>query len=57
MPGMDEDEDDGYRELAFAELSEPKLLRPAQLENEDEDEDQPVEMGKGVVREGSMSVN
>ncbi|KAJ5979922.1 hypothetical protein N7481_007220 [Penicillium waksmanii] len=49
-PGMDEDEDDGYRDLAFAELSEPKLLRPAQLENEDP----PVEMGNGVVREGSI---
>ena len=31
MPGFDdaEEEDDGYRELAFAELCEPKLLRPA----------------------------
>ncbi|CAG8063160.1 unnamed protein product [Penicillium salamii] len=25
----EEEEDDGYRELAFAELSDPKLLRPA----------------------------
>ncbi|KAJ5096313.1 hypothetical protein NUU61_005669 [Penicillium alfredii] len=31
MPGLedDEEEDDGYRDLTFAELSDPKLLRPA----------------------------
>jgi hypothetical protein len=52
MPGMDDEEDDGYRDLAFAELSEPKLLHPAQLENENE-----AEKGKDIVREGSMSVN
>ncbi|GKZ23737.1 hypothetical protein AbraIFM66951_009769 [Aspergillus brasiliensis] len=29
MPGMDEEEDDGFRELSFADLIEPKLLRSA----------------------------
>lgn len=29
MPGFDDEEDDGYRELAFTELTEPKLLRTA----------------------------
>ena len=53
MPGFDDDEeeDDGYREVAFAELNDPKLLRPA-----------PVAVGDNVERgkndqEGSMSVN
>lgn len=41
----DEEEDDGYRELAFAELSDPKLLQPAKS-----DEGQ-------NTSEGSMSVN
>lgn len=52
MPGFedDEEEDDGYRELAFAELSDSKLLRPAP----------PVIDGDGVdkdAQEGSLSVN
>jgi hypothetical protein len=51
MPGFeDEEEDDGYRELAFAELSDPKLLRPAPQIIEDD------AVGKGA-QEGSMSVN
>jgi hypothetical protein len=45
----EEGEDDGYRELAFAELSEPKLLRPAgQSDARAEDQNN--------TREGSMSV-
>ncbi|KAE8377455.1 hypothetical protein BDV26DRAFT_293179 [Aspergillus bertholletiae] len=33
MPGYeDEGEDDGFRELSFADLIDPKLLRPAELE-------------------------
>jgi hypothetical protein len=51
MPGFeDEDDDDGYRELAYAELSDPKLLRPAPQIIEDD------AVGKGA-QEGSMSVN
>ncbi|KAJ5355722.1 hypothetical protein N7517_010331 [Penicillium concentricum] len=43
----DEGEDDGYRELAFAELSDPKLLQPAaQSGAESEDQDN--------TREGSI---
>jgi hypothetical protein len=60
MPGMDDEdeEDDGYREIAFAELSEPKLLRPAPGVKDDV----PVETDKRVknetnAREGSKSVN
>lgn len=45
----DEGEDDGYRELAFAELSDPKLLQPA-AQSGAESEDQ------NNTREGSMSV-
>ena len=29
MPGLDDEEDDGFRELSFADLIEPKLLRAA----------------------------
>ncbi|KAB8278054.1 hypothetical protein BDV30DRAFT_250303 [Aspergillus minisclerotigenes] len=33
MPGYeDEGEDDGFREMSFADLIDPKLLRPAELE-------------------------
>ncbi|KAE8398217.1 hypothetical protein BDV37DRAFT_34616 [Aspergillus pseudonomiae] len=33
MPGYEDDgEDDGFREMSFADLIEPKLLRPAELE-------------------------
>ena len=50
MPGFDDEEDDGYRELAFAELSDSKLLRPApQVIDED--------TGDQGAPEGSMSVN
>ncbi|KAJ5431870.1 hypothetical protein N7445_008368 [Penicillium cf. griseofulvum] len=43
----DEEDDDGYRELAFAELSDPKLLQPAgQTGAESEDQ--------GNTREGSI---
>lgn len=45
----DEGEDDGYRELAFAELSDPKLLQPA-AQSGAKSEDQ------NNTREGSMSV-
>jgi hypothetical protein len=47
MPGFDDEEDDGYRELAFAELSDPKLLQPAP---------QVIEDDKGAPGD-SMSVN
>lgn len=59
MPGMDDDEeDDGYREVAFAELSEPKLLRPAAGVNDDvADENDKKDKDQEKVREGSMSVN
>jgi hypothetical protein len=60
MPGMDDEdeEDDGYREVAFAELSEPKLLRPAPGGKDDDADGN----GKKVKtedhpREGSKSVN
>ncbi|CAI7633490.1 unnamed protein product [Penicillium crustosum] len=43
----DEGEDDGYRELAFAELSDPKLLQPA-AQSGAESEDQ------NNTREGSI---
>lgn len=64
MPGYeDEEEDDGYRELTFAELSDPKLLRPAPggviddsgdaIKGKDMDKDK----DKDAAEEGSMSVN
>lgn len=60
MPGMDDEdeEDDGYREVAFAELSEPKLLRPAAVGNDDtaEGNEQKVQT-EDNPREGSKSVN
>lgn len=45
----DEGDDDGYRELTFAELSDPKLLQPA-AQSGVESQDQ------NNTREGSMSV-
>ncbi|KAJ5605138.1 hypothetical protein N7510_010292 [Penicillium lagena] len=38
MPGYDDDEeeDDGFRELAFPELSDPKLLQPANLHGQED---------------------
>lgn len=59
MPGYedDEEEDDGYRELAFAELSDPKLLRPAPWVVEDVSKDKDKDMDKDAAEEGSMSVN
>ena len=55
MPGVDDDEgeDDGHRELTFAELSEPKLVTPAPSE-ENESENKVKE---NVGQEDSMSVN
>jgi hypothetical protein len=54
----EDEEDDGYREVAFAELSEPKLLRPAPGGKDDDADGN----GKKVKtedhpREGSKSVN
>lgn len=57
MPGMDEEEDDGYRELAFAELSDPKLLRTGKLEEAPGELELEKGKGKDGVHEGSMSVN
>ncbi|KAJ5698159.1 hypothetical protein N7462_000164 [Penicillium macrosclerotiorum] len=58
MPGMDEEDDDGYRELAFAELNEPKLLRPApwviDADTEDKDKDSAQENSIVSVVEDSM---
>jgi hypothetical protein len=59
MPGMDDEdeEDDGYREVAFAELCEPKLLKHApRVDNEAADENE-KEKNKDSGREGSTSVN
>lgn len=58
MPGMEEDdkEDDGYREVAFAELSEPKLLRPAP-DNDKAADEKDKDKTKDSDREGSTSVN
>lgn len=65
MPGYedDEDEDDGYRELAFAELSDPKLLRPAPGAVESDSKgngvhnDKDKETAAAAAEEGSKSVN
>lgn len=56
MPGFDDEEgeDDGLRELAYAELSDPKLLKPA-LCTVDDGSDK--EKDKDVAQEDSMSVN
>lgn len=58
MPGMDDDEDDdGYREVAFAELSEPKLLRAAPGANDyAAGMNGQNEKNQDNAREGSMSV-
>lgn len=61
MPGYedDEEEDDGYRELAFAELSDPKLLRPAQdaVEDASTGNGEETKEKATAAEEGSMSVN
>jgi hypothetical protein len=51
MPDLanDEGEDDGYRELTFAELSDPKLLQPAARSGAGSQD-------QNNTREGSMSV-
>ncbi|KAJ6084517.1 hypothetical protein N7486_011317 [Penicillium sp. IBT 16267x] len=53
MPGFDDEEgeDDGLRELAYAELSDPKLLQPAPCTVDD---DSDKEKDKGVVQEDSI---
>lgn len=60
MPGMDDEdeEDDGYREIAFAELSEPKLLRPAPGGKDNAaDRDEKKVKNENIAREDSKSVN
>lgn len=62
MPGYEDDEeDDGYRELAFAELSDPKLLRPAPVtvegDSNSKGEDENQEKAAAAAEGGSMSVN
>ncbi|KAJ5144706.1 hypothetical protein N7448_002098 [Penicillium atrosanguineum] len=55
MPGFDDEDDDGYRELAFAELSDPKLLRPAPQVIDDDTGDKGAPEGSIVsVVEDSM---
>ncbi|KAJ5580182.1 uncharacterized protein N7459_006167 [Penicillium hispanicum] len=58
MPGMDDEEgeDDGYRELEFAELCDPKLLQPAPTVagNDAEDKDNAQEGSIASVVEDSM---
>jgi hypothetical protein len=56
MPGYEDEEgeDDGLRELAYAELSDPKLLTPAPCTVEDNLD---KEKDKGDAQEDSMSVN
>ncbi|KAJ5273874.1 hypothetical protein N7478_008999 [Penicillium angulare] len=58
MPGFDDDDedDDGYRDLTFAELSDTKLLKPAPWVVDDSDSNV-KETGKSNAQEGSMSVN
>ncbi|OOQ87382.1 hypothetical protein PEBR_17264 [Penicillium brasilianum] len=55
MPGMDDDEDDdGYREVAFTELSDPKLLLPAPgVSHDAADENYTKDKNKNNGREGS----
>ncbi|KAJ5175618.1 uncharacterized protein N7482_001495 [Penicillium canariense] len=56
MPGMDDEdeEDDGFREVAFAELSDPKLLRPAPWVVDDESDSNGTRgKDKNKAKEGS----
>ncbi|KAF3384597.1 hypothetical protein F1880_001893 [Penicillium rolfsii] len=56
MPGMDDEdeEDDGYREIAIAEISEPKLLLPAPGGKDDSADRDGKELKTGkIAREDS----
>lgn len=59
MPGMDDDdiEDDGFREVAYAELSDPKLLKRAPLVDEEGPGENEKDTNVDGGREGSTSVN